>query len=214
MAFVTIAARDANVSKKGEITSVFDGADFANKVRLPRLLRVEVTGATAVQVEGWLNRVRQYLLYSIVAENALGWRIKIEIDPNVQSMTGVANALKKQFRDYILQIGDDPQQDHPDWEASEVSHTDAEMIVDIAKAQAADLTAIKIEASVYFNQEIADLLHWRKYYFGDAIVDPKVTQGATDEAAAELPGGNLPSDWTHDTITKAAALSVIIDRLP
>ncbi|GAG05175.1 unnamed protein product, partial [marine sediment metagenome] len=68
--------------------------------------------------------------------------------------------------------------------------------------------------SVYFNQETAELLHWRQYYFLDSIVDPRVTQGKIDEAANELPDGNLPADWVHDSITKAQALGVIVDRLP
>jgi len=208
MAFVTIRAIDGNHSKKGEVVHIRDDALYSLKTRLPRALRVEVTGATADQIEEWLMRLKDSVRYSNIAENPAGWREKMEIDPDVAAATGMDKTFKLSLKDWIL---NDPHGGN--WEAIFFSQTIDELVCDIAKGQNFGLPGIKADINKHYIDAYQQILHFQRYFFPDSIVDPRVTQGLIDEAAAELPSGDLPSDWTHDTITKVQGQAAIIDRL-
>lgn len=208
MAFITVRAIDGNVSKKGEVSSVLPTANFSRGNRLPRVLRMEVTGATVAQIEEWLGRLTAMLNYSIVAENPQRWRVRIELDPAVVAATGITGDFKQSLKSYIL---DDPHEGN--WTATQFSQSPIQLTVNIAKGQTFDLTDIKADVNAWFRDKLETVLHFRRYFFPDSIIDPRVSQGVIDEAVAEDGEGNLPSDFLHDSITKAQALAVIVDRL-
>ncbi len=208
MAFVTIRTIDGNVSKKGEVSSILETANFSRANRLPRVLRIEITGATAIQIEAWLGRLKSLIRYSVVSENPQRWRAKMEIDPDVVTATGMDASFKQVLKGYII---DDPHEGN--WVATLVNQSATHLACDIAKGQIFDLTQVKGDINNFFVDMLEEVLHFRQFFFSDSVVDPRVIQGAIDEAANEDAEGNLPIDWVHDSITKAQALAVIVDRL-
>jgi len=207
MTYINVRAIPGNVSKKGEVVNVSDTAIFGRSARLPKVLRVEVTGATAEQIDHLLNRLKGAVTYTIVSENVNGWRARMEIDPAVIAATGDPGEFKQSIKDYIL------GEHEGNWVATLHAQTSTSITVDIAKGQTYDLPEIKADVDAVFVDTLQQTYHFQRYYFPDAVVDPRVTQGLIDEAAAELPDGFLPVDWTHFSITKAQALASIVDRL-
>ena len=208
MAFINIRAIDGNVSKKGEVSGVLETASFSLANRLPRTLRVEVTGATATEARDWLQRIKSLLEYSTLTQNPQKWRVKMEIDSKVVAATGMDKEFKQKFKDWILNDSHDGN-----WTATQFDQSIDHLTCNIDKGQTFGLPEIKADVNNYFVDRLEDMLHFRRFFFPDSVVDPRVTQGVIDEAANELPSGDLPEDWVHDTITKAQALSVIEDRL-
>ena len=208
MAFITVRAIPGNVSKKGEVVSLRDDAVFGLKARLPRVLRIEVTGATAAEIDQFLGRLISAVSYSIVFENSAGWRVRMELDQSIIAVTGMDNSFKQSIKSYIL---DDLHEDK--WTATQFSQSPTQLTVDIAKGQTFDLLQIKQDVNTEFKDKLQKVLHFQRYFFPDVIVDPRVTQGLINEEANEDGEGNLPENWTHDTITKAQALAAIVDRL-
>ena len=208
MAYITVRATPGNVSKKGEVTSVKVAAVFSRKIRLPNSLRVEVTGATAVQIDSFLDNIKSLVSYSTVNENASGWRVKMEMDPAIVTATGMDAAFRQEVKSFILGTDHDGN-----WDATQFSQTANELVVDIAKEQPFDLPAIKQEVNAWFQDKLQEALHFHRFFFPDSVVDPRVVQGLIDEPLVEDGEGNLPVDWVHFTITKSQAESAIVDRL-
>ena len=213
MAFTTIRSQPGNVSNKGEVVGkITDSADYSLLTRLPPkgggALRVEVTGATAIEIEEWLGRLQSFVFYTILNENEAGWRAKMEIDPATVAATGMDNTFKLLIKNYIL---DETQ--HPNWEAIFFDQSGTHLTCDIAKDQTADLPEIKQDIDGFFCDRLEETLHFQQFYFPDSLVNPAVVQGLIDEPLNELPNGDLPPTWTHSQITKAQALANIQDRL-
>lgn len=208
MAFIAVRATDGNTSKKGEVVKVSDAAVFGKAERLPRMLRFEVTGATADQIKRYLGRLRTFVRYSIINENAQGWRARMEVDPNLVAATGADAEFRQEVKDYILFDSHEGN-----WTASLHSQGATQLTVDIAKGQPYDLGAIKADVSAWFADKLQTTLRFRRYYFPDSWLDPLITDAASAEPLAEDAEGNLPPSWTHGSLTKAAALATIVDRL-
>jgi hypothetical protein len=208
MAYITIRAIPGNTSKKGEVVSNRDDAVFGLKARLPRVLRIEITNTTADSVAHFLGRLKGFLFYSVVTENALRWRVKMEVDPVLIAATGIDTTFKQSLKDYIL---DDPHDGN--WIATLQSQSTSDITVNIDKGQTYNLTQIQEDVDAFFKDRLEEQTGFQRYFFSDAIVDPRVTQGLIDEAAAEDGDGNLPENWVHGTFTSVQAIANITDRL-
>ena len=210
MAYLLINTQDTAKVKRGEVAAAKDTANFGKKERLPNYVRLEVTGATADQVRYFIESWNTVLQYSIVAENAQGWRVAVEIDNHTVNTTGIGAEVKQFMKDWILE---NPSTEHPDWVAALHTVTANKLTVDIAKGQAADLDQIKQEVNDKFNDTSTEMTGFQKYRFSDVDVDFGIAAGTTIEANNEDPQGDIPGNLMHHTMTKTDALNRIIDRL-
>jgi len=208
MAFITIRALPGNVSKKGEIVSNRDDANFGLRARLPLVLRAEITGATATEVDQYLDRITSVVQYNTLINDPAGWRVRMQVDQKVIDATGMDTSFKQAIKDYVL---NDPHDGN--WTATQFAQSPTQLTVDIVKGQTYGLTQIKQDVNSFFNDALAETLHFQQFYYPDSVIDPRVVQGLIDEAANEDINGDLPVDWFHFSVTKSQAISALNDRL-
>ena len=209
MAFLLVQAQESTQGRnKGEIVVAKDVAEFGTAEALPKYIRLEIEDVTAAEVANFLDHWKTSLEYSIVAQNAAGWRVKIEVDRKVIARTGVAAEIKQHIKEWLL---DSTQ--HPDWSATQVSAFANEITLDIPKDQAADLAEIRRQVNDFFIDTAEEMSGYQRYRFSNQDVDFGSARGLVIEAAAKVAnGGVLPGDTIHHSMSKQAALSRIIDR--
>jgi hypothetical protein len=185
--------------KKGDIVAlVTEGGDFGTKEVPPDFVRLEISDATTPQVQQFVEQWVVDFKHTIVSENALGWRFRVEVD---DAYVDASERSKVMIRRRMIEHIDDATSGP--WEGCITqSFTPTELIVDIPKngvyqtanslSDNAYLLTLKADFSDIFRESVAV----RRYYFNEADVD----------TAYNLPNGQV-------TLTTAQALTKIVDKL-
>jgi hypothetical protein len=183
---ILIKAADHGPYLRGYPVTIKDEpCEWGNNEGLPDFVILRVSDATKDQVEHFLGSWQKFFQFAILAENDLGYRVKIEVDPSVISANTTLSdsernmTLRSDLKVYITsQVGISIV----DWSLTHVT-------VDITKP--ADLQAMKEDLYGVF----AEQFDVRRYYFSSTDVDLAVAGGGSIE------------------LTKAQALNRIVDRL-
>lgn len=206
MAYLLVAATDGKQLKRGEVLLAKDTPVFGKQERLPDWIRLEVTGATAAEVEQfqrqWLTSIRS----TIQADNAQGWRVRLELDPVLVAATGINGAFKQELKAFILGP-------HENWSATQVNQSPTHLTVDIPKG-GATLVQIRAELDSWFIDRLQVQSGFRQYHFNGTDVDWGVAQGTVAEQnAADPETGDVPPSLMHHSMTKQEVLTRIVNRL-
>ena len=161
-------------------------AVWGSKEGLPNFIIMTITDTPASVVEHFLNDWKIKYLHSIVAENELGYRLMVEVDPAYISASDVGkDQIKTEMQDWVESI-----------DGVVHAFTQSSMTFDVPKplmlygdpATLADLRAA-------FDDVFDDVLDIRRYYFLPVDVDWAVDQGGFIE------------------VTQAQALAKLQDKL-
>ena len=125
---------------------------------LPDFIQLEITDATAAQVENYVESVRNIISYELVNSNAQGRRYRLYVHPNLTSLFGGDAGIKKAIRDYLVN----------DYGAVLVSNTATEGVFDIPNT---DWQALRDDILDLFETQIAP----RRWYLNHADVDLAVS---------------------------------------
>ena len=182
---ILIKAADHEAYLRGYFITIKDEPiTWGSSEGLPDFVILRIPDATKVQVEHFRESWQKFFQFTILAENDLGYRVKIEVDPSVVSSNEALSdsernmVLRSDLKVYITsQVG----VSIVDWSLTHVT-------VDIAKP--ADLQAMKADLFDVFAEQFAV----RRYYFSDADIDLAVANGFIE-------------------LTKAQVLSRIVDGL-
>lgn len=135
---------------------------WGKKEGLPNFVRIRITDATKAQVNHYVaEQWKRLFTYSIVNQNVLGYRIRIEVDPSVISASGLNKEVAKEIRDFIYE----------EFGGILVEHGDDYAVFDVPKP--IDLREAK-ETLNDFCEKVIDVRRW---YFDDADVDQVVNAG-------------------------------------
>lgn len=186
--------------KKGDIVSVVtDGGVFGAKEVPPDFVRLEISDATTAQVQNFLNSWEVDFKHTVVAENAQGWRFRVEVD---DAYVDASERSKVMIRQNMIEHIDEAADLSPWKGCVTVSFTPTEMVVDIPKngiyqtANALTDNQYLLALRSDFSDIFMEAIELRRYYFLEADVD----------AAYVMPNG-------HVTLTTAQALTKIVDKL-
>jgi len=194
-AYLDIAARDLTSYKKGDIVAIAIEGKQCSVDPSGAFVGLTISDASRDQVHHYVNDWKIDFKHTLNGQNAFGWQYIIEVDPIYISVSEVGKAeLKSKMQDHI--------NNSPYWEGSEVvAFTTISMTVNIPKngpyqtAHGLDnidyLKLLKSDFSDIFKAR----LNIRRYHFSEADVDQVIAGGGAI------------------TLTKAQALSKIIDRL-
>lgn len=208
MAFVSIAATEGGKTyRKGEIISARDNPNFGRRERLPTRLRLEVTGASKQDIWEFMLQWKDSIFYTLEAENAAGWRVKLEIDPVLIAAAGISAEVKQRIKTWLLEDHDG------NWVGTQFDQSSTHITLDIAKGQTFGLPEIKADVNAFFEDRLQATSGFHQHHFAEANVDTIVASGTILEAANEDPDGNIPQRLYHRTMTKAEAIAIIVDRL-
>lgn len=196
MARLLVSASDLNNQKIGEVVDIKeDGHVWGGREQPPNYIHVNVTGSTREQAAAYLGSWDIKYIFTLVNQNAAGWRYRIEVDPAYISASNQGSAeLKTTMQDMVTGT--------EEWEGSAVvSFTSSSMTVDITKSgvyqtaqSLSDLDYLKLLKSIF-----ADIF--------DTVLDPRRYKFAAVDVATALAGDGT---WT---LTKAEAQAVVIDKL-
>ncbi len=193
---VISAIADVTYARGDVIGLVPEGEDYGGSEVPPNFVRATITNVTNTEAQAYLFNWEIDFIFTLVNQNALGWRYRVEVDPIYISASGVGQAeLKTEMQTYI--------ETTEEWEgASIVSFTTTSMTVDIPK-NGVYQTANGLTDNEYlkllrdhFSDVFKQILNIRRYYFNAAFVD----------AALLLTDG----EWTG---LKSEALASLVDRL-
>ena len=163
MVYLLIAARDipSSESKKGHIIDVRKRDVLGSKEILPNFIQVAVSDATKEQVDHFLSAWHIKYTHKIIAKNANGYRIKVEVDPIYISASGTRRAaLKDSMQSWVESYGGVVQ-----------NYTSESMTFDITKGQ----TLAELKRA--FDDIFEDMLDIKRYYFKSAAVNAVVNNG-------------------------------------
>jgi hypothetical protein len=183
--------------EKGDVVSVLpEGADYGNKECLPNYIRLIITDATRDEVQHYTFDWQVDFSHTLVNENTLSWRYRIETDPVYVSASDVGkNVLKEQMKTHC-------EGGSEYWAGCSVVQLKVDkMVVDIPKngpyqtaSGLSDFEFLKLLKSD-FSDIFKTRLAIRRYYFAEADVDQAIALGGTIE------------------LTKLQALNKVVDRL-
>jgi hypothetical protein len=189
-----VAKFDNDPWVKGDIVSVIpDGMDFSQSAS-GFFIGVEITDATYEQANHYIHGWQIDFVFTLLAQNASGWRYQIEVDPAVLDVSETAKAnIKSEMQDHV--------EGSEYWEGASVFAFSANsMTVDIPKNgpyQSAN------------GMSNLDYLQWLKRDFSDKF---KTTIGVRRYYFDPTEVDKVPANGSVQ-ITKAQALARIIDRL-
>ena len=184
---------------KGDIVSVVtDGGDFGTKDIPPDVVRLEISDATTAQAQQFMESWIVDFTHTLVSENGLGWRFRLEVDPiNIDVSERSKVMIRRAMIEHIDNAINGP------WEGAEtVNFTPTELIVDIPKngiyqtANALTDNAYLLILKSEFSDKFTEAFASRRHYFLEADVDN----------AYILPNGQV-------TLTTAQALLNLVDKL-
>ncbi len=163
---LVVAVEKPGTTKRGFPWTVKDSpAEWGTKEGLPNWVKVRITDATKAQVEHYLGEWHKDFVYSIVSEGVFGYRVKVEVDPELISLSGVNKSLSFGLGNYLRNT----------WKATLISYSDTEAVIDILKP--VDLQKVKAGMSDLFKSRVST----RRYYFSSADVDTAVASGGLVE---------------------------------
>ena len=196
MAELLVSATNLNNQKIGEIVDVKDdGHVWGTREQPPNYIHVTVTGATREQASEYLEGWQIKFLFTLVNQNAAGWRYRVEVDPAYISASNMGQAqMKSQMQEMVTST--------EEWEGSSVqSFTSTSMTVDIPK------NGVYQTGSGLTNQQYLALLKSMFADVFDNFLDPRRFKFADSDVATALAGDGT---WT---LTKAEAQAELIDKL-
>lgn len=162
---ILVAAQDLKGSKKGDVRWFKEAPCAWSTVYVPpKYVIVHVTDATMAQVQEYRKPWIKVYDYEILQDTPIGYRIRVMIDPDVVSVSGINRRIKAGLGNYIQNT----------YNVVIVSHDDYEAVVDIPKVDGVfDLQALKMDMLDKFQEKRAK----RLYYFPEVDVDWAVAQG-------------------------------------
>lgn len=182
---ILIAAEDKNHSKKGYPKQVKDvPAIWGTKEGPPGYVILRITNASAEQVEHFLEQWKKTFSYQIVAETALGYRIKLTVDPALVSASNINKEIRSELKTYIQTT----------YGASIYSYSGYEVVVDVPKPitsmigteweQVLTLQELKMD----IHDKFAEVIDHRFHYFDDSVVNYALTQpeGIVERTKAQV----------------------------
>jgi len=135
----------------------------------PNWVILRLTDASKAQVEHFLNEWKKQFAYQILAENELGYRIKVTVDPDFISVSGANKELRADLKDHIV----------TNYGASIVSYDGNEAVVDIPKP----VSLLAVQADIY--DIFSERVDTRMYYFSEADVDLALSKGGYIEMSRQ-----------------------------
>lgn len=160
---VLIRARDGgNGFKKGYVVTAKDQpCVWGTMETLPDFIRLIISDCTAEQVRHFLDDWQIRYRFALVAENDIGYRYRVEVDPAYISASDTGkHEIKENMTDWAEDRG-----------FAVVGFTSESMTVDIPKP--ADLPTIRADFADVFDK----VLNIRRYYFSGADVDTVINAG-------------------------------------
>lgn len=184
---------------KGDIHSfVTEGGVFGTKEVPPNYVRLIISDATTAQVQNYLENWIIDFKHTLVNENELGWRYRLEVDDvYVDASQRSKISIRRNMIEHIDDATSGP------WEGCEtVSFTPTELVIDIPKngvyqtANSLSDNAYRLTLKSDFSDIFREAVALRRYHLKDADVD----------LAYAMPNGEV-------TLTMAQALTKIVDKL-
>jgi hypothetical protein len=167
-AFCLVAAQDiTGGAGKGEIWNIREDNVFGSKEGLPNWLQVEISDATKVQVESYLEGWQIEYEFTVFNQDAEYWFVRVEVDPAYITASGKGkNELKSEM---VVML---EQPDGPYFAIVDLIQVD-KIEVRLPKSQfpvQQDLAPLKAQ----FNADFRFILELKRYYFDHALVDETV----------------------------------------
>jgi hypothetical protein len=163
MAELLISANNANTQQIGEVVDTKpDGHIWGTREQPPNYVHLTVTGATRDQVRRYIDGWNIRFQHDILAETAVGYRIRVSVDPAAISASDVGSSeLKLEMQTWVADS----------YGALVTAFTPDSMTVDVPKP--ADLAKLKSDFADVFD----DVLAIRRYRFSEADVNTALGNG-------------------------------------
>jgi len=156
------AVRKTGITEKGYPWIIKDcPCAWGKKECPPNWVILHLTDASKTQVEHFLKEWHKYFAYQILAENELGYRIKVTVDADFISASGTNRELRADLKDHLVTV----------WGASIFSYDANEAVVDIPKP----VSLLAVQADIY--DIFSERVDTRFYYFSEPDVDLALSQG-------------------------------------
>lgn len=198
---ITVAGKELKgaYSKGDVIALVPDGGDWGAREVPPNFVRLTISDATIEEAYQYISGWKLKFVFTLVNENAQGWRYRVEVDPTVISASEVGKSeLKSDMQSLIDNAAADSI-----WDGCQtVSFFSNGWAVDIPKNGTYQTAtgATNQEYLKALRDDVVDkftaAVRLSRYYFAEADVELALTKF----------NGEV-------TITKAQALSKIKDKL-
>ncbi len=158
---ILIAAHDLNHSLKGYPKNAKNTpCVWGMKERPPDYVILRITDADKSQVEHFLQQWQKTFVYEILNENEQGYRIRVKVDPDLVSASGMNKAFRADIKTHIVN----------EYNASVFSYDAYEAVIDIPKP--ADLQRMKLD----IHDQFAEVVDHRHFYFDSTDVDNALLQ--------------------------------------
>jgi hypothetical protein len=156
---------DFGTKKKGDVCWGKEApCEWSSVYAPPKYVIVHITDATLAQVKHYFQTWRTKFAYTILQENVAGYRIRVEMDPSVVSISGMNKNIKHGIKTYLVER----------WDSAVVSYEDYEAVVDIPKVGGVlDLAEVKADIMDKFQERFLKRMH----YFTESDVDWAIAQG-------------------------------------
>lgn len=184
---VLIAARDLNHCLKGyPLLAKNVPAVWGTQEGLPDWVIIRITDTSADTVNDYFKQWHKVFDYDIINENELGYRIRVQVDPNVVSVSNVNKAIRAEMKAYATDA----------YDGELFSYDDFEAVIDIPKPITLNGEATTFaEMKEDLHDKWAEQVDYRRYYFSGTDVNAVISAGGLVER------------------TKAQVQSAIIDKL-
>jgi len=163
---------------KGYPVAVRDEAELAShpwgsQEGLPDFIILAISDATAEQVGTYLEKWKRGITYEILAENAQGWRIRIDINPKVRQLLGIDKAFRAELRDYFIGEWGASVHDYDDVNNEWATLDFPKPLIELSTGEERDLTYLREVGMSVIEEWLLPRLH----YFDPADVDAVVAAG-------------------------------------
>ncbi len=191
-----VASEDLRSYPKGSIICIVTGDKPFGPNTETKFVQLTISDATREEAHKYVDHWVVDFSHTLINENASGWRFRIEVDPIYVSVSNVGkDVMKAKMQDFVTRTGSE-------WEGCVVQNfTTSSMTVRVPKngvwQTAKSLSDIDYLKALKrdFSDIFRTTLRIDRYHFAEADVDAAITAGR------------------QATITKAQALSKLIDRL-
>ena len=127
----------------------------------PNWVIIHIVDATRAQCLHYIQKWKKEFSYTIVNENAFGYRIRIEVNSALVSVSGLNKEVRQEVKDYI----------YTKFGGSLVDHGADYAIFDVPKP--IDLPQAKVD----LNDKFATIFSLRRWYFSSADIDTVLAAG-------------------------------------
>lgn len=156
---------------------------WGDREGLPEFIILHVTDAAAAQIQPHMAAVVNTFTHTIQNENANGWRIRIDVNPNIPALYGIDKGVRNELRDLLVDNWGGQVFDYDN-----VNHEYAVIdfpkpLIYIPTSEEKTLADIKDEVKDKFEGQVFR----RRYKFSESDVDQVIAAGGkVDQTFAQV----------------------------